>query len=166
MGIEIERKFLVTGETWRDEADCGMPIRQAYLSNGAGASVRVRCAADRAWITVKGEREGIARPEFEYEIPTADAEAMLASLCTGPILEKTRYRICRDGLIWEVDLFEGSASGLIVAEVELASTDQMIILPEWIGEEVTYDRRYRNAAIARDGPPLPNPTTDNGQAAS
>ena len=62
MAIEIERKFLVTGETWRDEADDGTPIRQAYLANGAGASVRVRCAANRAWITVKGEREGIARP--------------------------------------------------------------------------------------------------------
>jgi adenylate cyclase len=166
MAIEIERKFLVTGETWRDEADDGTPIRQAYLANGAGASVRVRCAANRAWITVKGEREGIARPEYEYEIPPADADAMLASLCTGPILQKTRYRVLRDDLIWEVDLFEGAAAGLIVAEVELTSIDQTIILPEWIGDEVTEDRRYRNAAIARDGPPLPDTIAEADQAAS
>jgi len=153
MGIEIERKFLVIGENWRAEADEGSRIRQAYLANGGGASVRVRRANDRAWITVKGEREGIARPEFEYEIPCPDADEMLTSLCGGPILEKVRYRVMRGALVWEIDVFEGVASGLVIAEVELASIDQPLDRPEWIGDEVTHDRRFRNAAIARDGPP-------------
>lgn len=155
MGIEIERKFLVIGEDWRREADGGTRIRQAYLANGTGTSVRVRCAADRAWITVKGERDGIVRPEFEYEIPADDAEAMLTLLCEGPVLEKVRYRIVRDGMVWEVDRFEGTASGLVIAEVELSSAEQSLVLPDWIGDEVSHDARYRNTAIARNGPPRP-----------
>lgn len=129
MGIEIERKFLVIGENWRAEADYGTRIRQAYLANSSGVSVRVRRAGDRAWITVKGERDGIARPEFEYEIPCPDADEMLTSLCNGPILEKVRYRIMRDGLVWEIDAFEGSASGLVIAEVELSSIASLSTLP-------------------------------------
>lgn len=115
---------------------------------------------------MKGERSGIARPEYEYEIPCLEAEEMLVSLCAGPVLEKVRYRIVRDGLVWEVDLFEGSASGLVVAEVELASADQVFDLPDWIGDEVTHDPRYRNAAIARDGPPGRNSAPSLVQAAS
>lgn len=166
MAVEIERKFLVTSDAWRNEADEGMRIRQAYLANRGGTSIRVRCAAERAWITVKGKRDGIARPEFEYEIPSSDAEEMLASLCDGPILQKVRYRIVRDGLVWEVDIFEGAAAGLLVAEVELASPDQNLTLPAWIGDEVTHDPRYRNAAIARNGPPRPDAAPGLDQAAS
>lgn len=153
MGIEIERKFLVANSGWQREADGGTRIRQAYIANLTGASVRVRRTDSCAWLTIKGERRGIARPEFEYEIPVDEADVMLASLCQEPLIEKVRYRVSRNDLIWEIDVFEGRAAGLVIAEIELAQTDQTITLPDWIGEEVTYDLRYRNAAIACSGPP-------------
>ena len=89
----------------------------------------------------------MARPEYEYAIPLEDANEMLDTLCLKPIIEKVRYSIEHDGLLWEVDEFEGENAGLVIAEVELARADQTILLPDWIGEEVTDDARYYNASL-------------------
>lgn len=151
MPLEIERKFLVRDDSWRAAADAGQRLCQGYLAQSAESSVRVRLAGDRAWITVKGTNPGLARPEFEYAIPVADAEAMLA-MCPQPLVTKTRYRVPYAGLIWEVDVFAGHAAGLVMAEVELSSADQPVTLPPWAGREVSDDPAYRNAAIAIRSP--------------
>lgn len=146
MGVEIERKFLVEGDAWRLGAH-GTPYRQGYLSTEPGRVVRVRVAGERGYLTVKGPAAGAARPEFEFEIPARDAEAMLDALCLRPLVEKTRYRIAFRGHAWEVDEFHAENAGLILAEVELGAPDEPVELPPWVGEEVTADPRYSNAAL-------------------
>src|SRR6266481_9566789 len=125
MGTEIERKFLVKGDSWRGQ-DSGKRYRQGYLSTVKERTVRVRTAGDKGVITVKGISVGATRSEFEYEIPVADANEMLDRLCERPLIEKTRYRIPGEGVVWEVDEFAGENRGLIVAEVELQSEDQAV----------------------------------------
>jgi adenylate cyclase len=147
MGVEIERKFLVRNASWKAAAGAGQPCRQGYLCSGDGATVRVRIIGEQAFLTIKGPSAGIARSEFEYGIPVADAEAML-SLC-GQVVEKTRYFIGHAGLRWELDVFTGSNEGLVLAEVELESEDQEVALPDWAGKEVSGDPRYFNACLAR-----------------
>lgn len=147
MPIEIERKFLVADDRWRQDAGPGQRFCQGYISRSDDSSVRVRLAAERAWLTVKGGDAGPARLEFEYAIPIDEAQDLLDRLCARPVLEKTRYRVPYRGLVWEVDVFAGHAQGLIVAEVELSEVGQRVDIPDWIGREVTGDRRYRNAAI-------------------
>jgi CYTH domain-containing protein len=145
MGKEIERKFLVRGEAWRELAT-GVRYRQGYLSTVKERTVRVRTVGERGYLTVKGLTVGATRHEFEYEIPTVDAGTLLG-MCEQPLVEKVRYRIPFAGLTWEVDEFEGANLGLIVAECELSSEDQRIELPSWIGEEVTGDPRYFNSNL-------------------
>ncbi len=145
MGIEIERKYLVTGTPPAGEPST---IVQGYLSLDPERTVRVRIRADRAYITVKGISVGAARAEFEYPIPVDDARAMLA-LAVGSIVEKVRHRIPVGEHIWEVDVFAGANAGLVVAEIELASEDAPFERPGWIGAEVTSDHRYMNARLAR-----------------
>jgi adenylate cyclase len=145
MGTEIERKFLVRDVTVVAGAE-GIPYRQGYLSTVPERTVRVRLAGPRAFLTVKGITVGDTRSEFEYEIPVADAMALLR-MCERPLVEKTRYRVEHAGLTWEVDIFEGDNAGLIVAEVELPASDTPVELPDWIGEEVTGDPRYYNANL-------------------
>src|SRR5262245_40311836 len=132
MPKEIERKFLVKGDGWRRQA-AGKRYRQGYLSTVKERQVRVRTAGDKAVITVKGISRGSTRSEYEYEIPTADANEILDHLCEKPLIEKTRYRIPIGDVVWEVDEFSGENAGLIVAEVELQSEDQAVSLPDWIG---------------------------------
>lgn len=146
MGIEIERKFLVTGNAWKAAAE-GVLYRQGYLSTDKARTVRVRIAGNRAFITVKGLASGISRPEFEYEIPVDEAAAMLNELCLKPLIEKHRYVVDYKGLQWEVDEFFGENRGLIVAEVELDRADQVVELPDWVGSEVTADARYFNSSL-------------------
>ena len=148
MGVEIERKFLVRGDQWRS---LGTPVRyrQGYLAADIKRSVRVRVAGDRGLITIKGSTEGITRAEYEYEIPRADAEAMLDQLCNRPLIEKNRTKISLNGVVWEVDEFFGANQGLIMAEVELNSPQQAIDLPDWIGEEVSADPRYFNSNLVQ-----------------
>ncbi len=148
MPVEIERKFLVAGDGWRSLSRSSQRFRQGYLSLGPGPTVRVRRAGPIALITVKGDGR-IARPEFEYEIPVEDAEAMLDGLCHRPLVEKTRHEVWHAGLLWQVDEFEGANDGLVVAEVELASADQPVPLPGWLGREVTDDPGYRNSELSR-----------------
>jgi adenylate cyclase len=106
--------------------------------------VRVRIAGDRAFLTLKGARTGYSRHEFEYEVPLPDAQEMLANLCHGALIEKTRYPVLDRGREWVVDVFEGGNTGLVIAEIELKSENEEIDLPEWVGLEVTPDPRYLN----------------------
>lgn len=145
MGREIERKFLVSSDDWREGAR-GVLCRQGYLSSAPERVVRVRIMGDGATLTIKGVTAGLTRPEFEYAIPVAEAEELLL-LCERPIVEKTRFRINHGGLIWEVDEFHGANAGLILAECELEAEDQAIIAPDWVGEDVSGDSRYYNANL-------------------
>lgn len=141
--LEIERKFLVDTSKWSPKGS-GDRIIQGYLSTDKERVVRVRVRNDKAFLTVKGGQKGISRPEFEYAIPVADAMAML-ELCEAFPVEKTRYLEPFEGMLWEIDVFEGANQGLVMAEVELSSENQEIIPPEWAGEEVSSDYRYFNA---------------------
>jgi len=146
MAVETERKFLVSGDAWRN---LGTPIEytQGYLARGNGVTVRIRISGDKAFFTVKGPVSGISRAEFEYPVPVNDAREMLG-LCKDPVIEKTRTRIPHASHVWEVDEFGGKNSGLIIAEVELAHPDDVVVLPPWVGNEVTGDPRYYNSNLA------------------
>jgi adenylate cyclase len=146
VGEEIERKFLVSGEAWRETAE-GTRYRQGFLSTEPERTVRVRVAGPRGSITVKGKSVGARRAEFEYEIPVADAERMLDTLCQRPLIEKVRYTLAVGPHTWEIDVFEGSNAGLLVAEIELSSEDEAFEKPEWVGDEVTDDPRYFNSNL-------------------
>lgn len=148
MGVEIERKFLVRSDGWRQAADPGTVFKQGYLCATAERTVRVRLAGDRAWLTMKGESRGARRAEFEYAIPAADAEQLLA-LCTPTVIDKTRYRVPHAGHTWEVDVFAGANAPLVVAEVELTHEDEDVRLPDWLGDEVTGDPRYQNSQLSQ-----------------
>lgn len=149
MGREIERKFLVVSDAWQAAATSSLLLRQGYLSSNAKATVRVRSKDNgRAVLTLKGAAEGISRAEYEYEIPIEDARELLA-MAQPHVIEKRRYLVPHGGLVWEVDVFLGRHSGLVIAEVELDSEDQAIALPDWIGAEVTHDDRYNNASLSR-----------------
>ncbi|MFG6456062.1 CYTH domain-containing protein [Pelomonas nitida] len=147
MGIEIERKFLVSGEGWRDAATASTRYSQGYLSRDPARTVRVRIAGDAAFLTIKGATQGATRAEFEYAVPLADAQQLLA-LCDGPVVEKFRHLCPHEGMTWEVDEFLGANAGLVVAEIELVSETQSFGRPGWLGAEVTGDGRYVNANLA------------------
>jgi adenylate cyclase len=149
MPVEIERRFLVSSDQWRAGASSSRVYRQSYLSKTPHNSVRVRRWDDQATITVKGPRMGLARDEFEYRIPVADADYLLGALCVTPIIEKVRHRVDHAGMTWEVDVYRGEASGLVLAEVELDRVDQPFALPPWVGAEVTHDSKYHSTGIAR-----------------
>lgn len=149
MSIEIERKFLVLGDSWRDAAGDGTLYRQGYLSLDSERTVRVRLAGSRASLTIKGLTIGARRQEFEYAIPADEAAELLDTLCIRPIIEKTRYRLTRDGLNWEIDEFAGENQGLVIAEVELDDESRAVERPAWLGEEVTGDSRYYNVNLVR-----------------
>ncbi|MEB3212104.1 MAG: CYTH domain-containing protein [Leptolyngbyaceae bacterium] len=148
MGVEIERKFLVVGESWRSHA-IGRGYRQGYIQTTGLTTVRIRTVGDQGFITIKGPTQGISRPEFEYPIPVADAEEMLDTLCDRPLIEKTRYVVEENGLKWEIDEFHGENQGLILAEVELTDAAQVIRKPDWLGDEVSGDSRYFNSNLAQ-----------------
>jgi adenylate cyclase len=146
MGEEIERKFLVTSDAWRETAE-GTTYRQGFLSTEPERTVRVRLAGSRGTITVKGKNVGARRAEFEYEIPAADAERLLDTLCKRPLIEKVRHTLAVGSHTWEIDVFEGENVGLVVAEIELGSEGEAFDKPEWVGEEVTDDPRYFNSNL-------------------
>ena len=143
MSKEIERKFLVKNLDWKSQAK-GTLYRQGYLNSEKERTVRVRTIDEKAFITVKGITTGVTRMEFQYEIPFADATQMLDKLVEKPIIEKYRYKLAQDGLVWEIDEFLGDNEGLVVAEVELADAQQVLVRPDWLGEEVSSDPRYFN----------------------
>ncbi len=149
MGVEIERKFLVTGDAFKSLAT-GVFYCQGYLASHPYRVIRVRTAGQRGFLTVKGLTIGISRTEFEYEIPLDDANAMLETLCEKPLIEKKRYHIHQDGFIWEVDEFFGENQGLILAEVELNEPNTPLEKPDWIGREVSGDPKYYNSNLVRN----------------
>ena len=150
MALEIERRFLVIDDGWRALAGAPQSLRQGYLASSAdGVTVRIRLQDDgQAWLTLKASAEptGISRHEFEYVIPTADAEALWQ--LAPHRLEKTRYCLDLDGGDWVVDCFSGRNASLVLAEVELATVDAELICPDWCGLEVTGESRWANAVLA------------------
>lgn len=147
MPVEIERKFLVRDDRWRAAATRALPMVQGYLGGLEGkASVRVRLEGDAGKLNIKAAVVGMTRAEFEYGIPAADARALL-QLCVG-VLEKVRYWVPHAGRTWEVDRFGGANAGLVTAELELGGEQETFERPDWLGDEVTQDRRYYNHALA------------------
>jgi adenylate cyclase len=150
MSFEIERKFLVRSDEWRAQATKHCDIRQAYLTIGGKASVRVRIRDNHsATLTVKSRPAELRRLELEYPIPILEAEALMP-LRQGSIVEKVRYRIPCGDLAWEIDVFSGENEGLVIAEIELQDERQHIELPSWIGEEVTGKPEYYNSFLVQN----------------
>ena len=149
MGKEIEKKFLIANDDWR-QLGKGKPYCQGYLNAEKGRTVRVRTISDRGILTIKGPSEGAARLEYEYDIPVDEALEMLDRLCHKPLIEKTRYKIDYAGFTWEVDEFKGVNEGLLFAEIELQYEGQEFETPPWIGREVTGDSRYYNANLVKN----------------
>jgi len=147
VGVEIERKFLLTDMSWKPGAR-GLTMRQAYLSTDPDRTVRVRVAGDQGWLTIKGRSSGPVRAEFEFPIPAGEANEMIETLALQPAIEKTRYRVGHEGAVWEIDEFAGDNAGLVVAEIELESAGQSFARPLWLGREVTGDPRYTNARLS------------------
>lgn len=147
MAVEIERKFLVRN-TQALAGIGGIAYRQGYLQC-SDATVRVRVAGSRGYLTIKGPTVNISRAEYEYEIPLPDAQEMLGTVC-GALIEKTRYRLDYKNHCWEVDIFEGLNAGLVLAEVELQHESESVALPDWIGMEVSGDYRYYNSWLTQN----------------
>ncbi len=148
MGLEIERKFLVVGDAWRAQAARSLKMDQGYLCREAGlASVRVRLEGAEARLNIKAAVVGSARAEYEYPIAADEATEILQTLCVGR-LQKTRHYVEIGEHTWEVDEFVGDNAGLVVAELELDSVDEEFQRPQWLGREVTDDRRYYNHHLA------------------
>ena len=145
MSVEIERKFLVLGTSWRQGS--GVRYLQGYLNLDKERTVRVRRTEKQSFLCVKGISIGASRNEFEYKIPADDAEHLL-KLCTGSIIQKIRHTVIYKGLKWEIDEFLGNNEGLVLAEVELESENQIFEKPEWVGMDVTHDPRYFNSNLA------------------
>lgn len=150
MATEIERKFLVANDGWRRSCSRMERIRDGLVARDGDRKVRVRICDERATIAVKAKREGISDAEFEYDIPKADAEELLASHC-GPVLAKIRHHVPCKGYTWQVDVYQGLLEGVVLAEVELPRADVDVPLPDWIGAEVTGKPEYkkRNLLAAR-----------------
>lgn len=150
MAVEIERKFLVASDSWRSGVVSSIPMRQGYLGGGA-STIRVRQTGDGAFLTIKGRANGIARAEFEYPIPAADAEEILNTMTVGSIVEKIRHIIpAGNGLVWEVDEYLNDNAPLFTAEIELPEPDTIFARPEWLGEEVSDNKNYTNRSLSRN----------------
>ncbi|MES9993952.1 MAG: CYTH domain-containing protein [Candidatus Thiodiazotropha sp.] len=147
MALEIERKYLVINEKWRDSIIKESVMKQGYLASQPNATVRVRISGSEARLTIKGSSRGISRSEFEYPIPLEDAQQLLDNHISGALIEKVRYRVQCGAHVWDLDVFDGANRGLVVAEVELGSEDEAFLVPEWAGEEVSMDSRYYNANL-------------------
>ncbi|HID46688.1 MAG TPA: CYTH domain-containing protein [Chromatiaceae bacterium] len=149
MGIEIERKFLLASDAWRDGVEKSLEMHQGYLSHDAQSSVRVRVYDDHGDINVKSTRDGIHRLEYEYPIPLSDARELLNKVAHRPLIEKTRHILHIEGHCWEIDEFHGENAGLIVAEIELDAVDELFHRPAWLGEEISTDARYYNSNLSK-----------------
>ena len=147
---EIERKFLVNDQiqTLLPTLE-GVSIRQGYLLDSPdGKTVRVRTKGTKGFLTIKGPSEGISRTEFEYAIPHDEAEQLLNHFC-AQVLSKVRYTTVHEGKTWEIDVFHGKLSGLIVAEIELEHENESFALPDWAAEEVSHDPAYYNVNLIK-----------------
>ncbi|ATP27039.1 CYTH domain-containing protein [Chromobacterium violaceum] len=147
MALEIERRFVVSGDGWRGLAPA-VQYRQGYLSVEKERTVRVRVVGQQAWLTLKSNISNVSRHEFEYPIPLADAQTIMGAMCPM-VVDKLRHRIEHGGFVWEVDEFFGDNAGLVLAEIELPDEDTPFAKPDWVGEEVTEDGRYTNAYLSK-----------------
>jgi adenylate cyclase len=149
MALEIERKFRVSGDSWKPLVARTRRLRQAYLTKNGRLSVRVRIDGDETGtLTIKAARSGLERHEYEYAIPLADAEELMHQR-EGSVISKVRHIVPISGFNWEIDVFDGENAGLVVAEIELDRADRTFERPDWLGEEVTGDRRFYNADLAK-----------------
>ncbi|ULJ60536.1 CYTH domain-containing protein [Wielerella bovis] len=146
--LEIERRFLLKTDTWREHASAPKTLQQGYLSVEKERTIRVRIVGEQAWLTLKGYISDATRSEFEYEIPLADAQMMMDTLCPFKI-QKNRYLVEYSGYTFEIDEFFGDNAPLILAELELPSEDTDYPRPDWLGEEITADGRFTNAYISQ-----------------
>ncbi|WP_043613368.1 CYTH domain-containing protein [Chromobacterium violaceum] len=147
MALEIERRFVVSGDGWRGLAPA-VQYRQGYLSVEKERTVRVRVVGQQAWLTLKSNISNVSRHEFEYPIPLADAQTIMGAMCPM-VVDKLRHRIEHGGFVWEVDEFFGDNAGLVLAEIELPDEETPFAKPDWVGEEVTEDGRYTNAYLSK-----------------
>lgn len=148
MAQEIERKFLLASDHWREQVTRSVRMSQGYLQRGSQTAIRVRIAGDQAWLNIKKNVDGVHRLEYEYTIPLDDAHELLEQVALRPIIDKTRHLIPQGQHTWEIDEFHAENKGLIVAEIELAHADEMFIKPAWLGEEVSTDARYFNSRLS------------------
>lgn len=150
MGIEIERKFLVVDNSYKDLEEGHMKIIQGYLSINPDSTIRIRISGNKAWLTVKSKNHGDQRGEWEYEIPVNEAKEMLSMCCQSGIIDKTRHIVpANDGLKWEIDEFHGNYAGLVIAEIELPSCNTEFEKPDFLGEEVTGNPKYYNSVLSK-----------------
>lgn len=149
MATEIERKFLVKGD-FLSHVYNAQRIVQGYICSQPGRTVRVRIRGEEGFLTIKGasDEKGLSRYEFEQKIPLADAEVLL-TLCEPGVIDKVRHLVKADMYTWEIDVFHGENEGLILAEIELSSEDEPFEKPDWLGEEVSGDRRYYNSMLTK-----------------
>ncbi len=147
MAKEIERKFLVTSDAWRNLGEA-LPYCQGYLHSDENSVIRIRIQGDKARLTIKGRPTGIVRPEYEYPIPLHDAKELLALADQTQLIHKNRTKINYKGKVWEVDEFFGKNAGLVVAEIELQSENEVFEKPSWVGKEISEDPRYYNVSLA------------------
>ena len=147
-GIEIERRFLLKNDAWKAVAGAPCLMSQGYLSVEKERIIRLRIIGNRAWLTLKGYISDVSRSEFEYEIPVADAQTMMDTMCPFR-LEKHRYEVNYQGFVFEIDEYFGDNAPLIVAELELPAEDTPFPRPDWLGEEITSDGRFTNAYLSK-----------------
>lgn len=149
MATEIERKFRVRSDAWREGIRRSSWLRQGYLANNARVSIRIRLEGEVARLSVKAMKPGMSRDEYEIPMPTADARELLDRLCEGITIEKWRHIVQHEGCEWEIDEFVGENAGLVIAELELESEDAEFERPPWLGAEVTHDERYYNFRLSQ-----------------
>lgn len=149
MATEIERKFLIVNDSWREQVTQEKNIRQGYFASAGKASLRIRISGDSANLNIKSATLDVTRLEYEIPIALSDAKEMLENLCERPFIEKVRYLVPFGDHVWEVDEFSGDNQGLLVAEIELSSADENFEKPDWLGEEVSDDERYYNVCLVK-----------------
>ena len=149
MATEIERKFLLKNDLWRDSVVKYIFFKQGYLVGSEKASVRVRIEGEQANMNVKSATLGVTRKEYEYSIPLEDAQELLNNLCQQPLIEKIRHYVYVGDHEWEIDEFKGDNQGLIVAEIELKDEMEEFNKPEWLGQEVSHEKKYYNSLLAK-----------------
>jgi adenylate cyclase len=148
MGTEIERKFLLQSDAWRDEVRDSVRLVQGYLARGDRSAIRIRIKGDEAELNIKKTLDGINRLEYEYQIPVGDAREILDQVALKPLIDKTRHHVVHGNHLWEIDEFYGDNAGLVVAEIELGNADEDFDRPAWLGEEVSLDQRYYNSNLS------------------
>jgi adenylate cyclase len=149
MATEIERKFLVRDDAWRNCVSSSDHLTDGLIASVSGRKVRVRLCEHRATIAIKSKKIAGVREEFEYEIPKEDAAHLLGKHCDGLILEKMRHYVEYAGYTWQVDVYEGRLTGVIIAEVELPHPGAALLLPPWVGEETTGRPEFRKINMVK-----------------